>query len=461
MTFSDPMLLARTLREQPWGEKTARILSAALSAVDPARLIQEKVSRQGNQVHFPGEVVDLDEIGRVFLLGLGKAARSMTFSLADLLPERLHQGYILTKGKPEPLPSKYQQQIEIFGASHPVPGRDGLLATREILSGLSDLKKEDLVLIVLSGGGSALFIQPAQGLTLSQLQKTNQVLLECGADIQEINILRKHLSLVKGGQLAKHLQPARVITLILSDVIGDPLDMIASGPTVPDPTTYQDALAVIEKYRLQNQLPQRILEHLARGQEGQLPETPKPDHPCFKRLHATILGGNRDALLGGINQAKIEGFHASMYPQPLTGEARDVGRNLALTLRKMAQFNQPAPRPACLIAGGETTVTLTSTHKPGIGGRNLELALSALPILDGLENCLLATLATDGEDGVSGAAGAVVSGSSFAFCQQLGMDPAQFLESHDSYSLFRALGDLLQTGPTGTNVNDLCFLFAF
>lgn len=461
MRISDSVLQTRTGQEAPGGEKAARILEAALSAVDPARLIQKKLSRCGDQLSLPDEEIDLGGSGRIFLLGLGKAARPMTLSLADLLQDQLDQGYIITKGIANPLPPRHMNRVEIFSASHPLPGKDGLEASAKVLDGLSSLREEDLVIILISGGGSALFVQPAQGISLAQLQITNQVLLDCGADIGEINTIRKHLSRVKGGQLAKHLKPARILTLVLSDVIGDPLDMIASGPTVPDRSTFEDALAVVDKFGLQNQLPVEIVEHLARGVEGHLPETPKPGAACFKRAKTIILGGNQDALKGGMAQAETEGFHTSILPNPLEGEARAAGISLALKLKDLAQSGEPLPRPACLITGGETTVSLTGTAEPGLGGRNLELALSAIPILAGQDNCLLVALASDGEDGVSGAAGAVVSGSSFSRCQQMGLDPAQFLERHDSFTLFQTLGDLLLTGPTGTNVNDLCFLFTF
>jgi hydroxypyruvate reductase len=321
------------------------------------------------------------------------------------------------------------------------------------------MQEDDLAIVLISGGSSALFTYPVDGISLADLKITNQILLSCGADIREINTIRKHLSRVKGGQLAKFLQPAQVLTCILSDVIGDPIDMIGSGPTAPDPTTYADGLAVIERYQLEGELPPPVIKWLDQGLAGKYPETPKPGDQCFKKVSNLILASNRDALLAGVAQAEKEGFSADILPHVLIGEASSAGRNLAKRMVDLALKGEPFPRPACLIAGGETTVTLTNTQTPGLGGRNLELALSALPLLDGLEDITLITLATDGEDGLTDAAGAVVTGESSRICQQLGQDPQAYLELHDSYTLFKKLDDLLITEPTGTNVNDLCFLF--
>lgn len=461
MTIPASSFLTRTLHTNPWGENISRILFAALSAVDPAYLIQQRVIKKGNQLSLLGETIDLNGAGNTYLLGIGKAALPMTLSFAELLSDQFERGYILTKSGGQPLPPSHQERLEIFYASHPIPDNTGLLATSKIREGLSSLNEEDLVILLISGGGSALFTQPVRGITLEDLQNTNQLLLSCGADIYEINTIRKHLSLVKGGQLSRHLFPARVLTLILSDVIGDRLDMIASGPTVPDPSTYPDAFKVIKKYELEDSLPASVIEHLTKGREGDIPETPKPGDPCFDKTRNLILASNQDALLAGASQAGVEGFQTIILPAALAGEARSAGEILAQKLKDRAQPERPAPQPSCLIAGGETTVTLSNIKQPGVGGRNLELALSALPLLDGVDNCLLLTLATDGEDGVSGAAGAVVSGESLRRCQQMGLDPTDYLARHDSYTLFKALDDLLITGTTGTNVNDLCFLFTF
>lgn len=461
MTTPASSFMTQTLQNDPRGEQVSRILSAALSGVDPAYLIRERVIKNEDRLTLLGQTIDLDVTGSTYLLGIGKAALPMTLSFADLLGDQLDRGCILTKLGGVPLPASHQERLKIFYASHPIPDNTGLMATSKILSGFSSLTEEDLVIILISGGGSALFTQPANQITLEDLQNTNHLLLSCGADIFEINTVRKHLSQIKGGQLSRHLFPARVLTLILSDVIGDPLDMIASGPTVADPSTYADALKVIEKYILEDSLPSSVIKHLTNGREGLIPETPKPGDPIFDKTTNLILASNRDALLAGASQAESEGFQTTILSKPVTGEARSAGELLAQLLKDRAQPERSNPHPSCLIAGGETTVTLSNTTKPGLGGRNLDLALSALPILDGVGNCLFVTLATDGEDAVSGAAGAVVSGKSLQRCQELGLDPIEYLDRHDSYTLFEALDDLLITGATGTNVNDLCFMFTF
>lgn len=458
MKVSPSSLLTHSLREITAGEKTARILAAALSAVDPSLVIQENLCREGNWLLLQGKGINLEVYHRIHLVGLGKAAFSMSVSVGDILGDRLTGGYILTKRGDQQLPDKFTERMELFRGSHPLPDEEGQRATVEILNRLSGVRAEDLVMVLISGGSSALFTSPAEGISLSDLQRTNQLLLACGADIREINTIRKHLSRVKGGQLAKILQPARVLTLILSDVMGDSIDMIGSGPTAPDPSTYADALAVVDKYRLGEELPEAVLLRLDQGFQGDRPETPKLHDPCFMNVSYHVLASNRKALLAGAEQAAREGFKVETLPRHLRGEASAAGWELARQLGDMALTGV---RPACLIAGGETTVTLTSAVETGLGGRNLETALSALPLLEGVDDVALITLATDGEDGETSAAGAVVTGKSYHRCLELGLDPEDHLARHDSFSIFNALDDLLQPGPTGTNVNDLCFLFTF
>lgn len=461
MKIPPQSLLTRSLREKSWGEKAARILAASLVAVDPDKAIKDNLARVGSKLILRGREIDLERFSRIFLISLGKAAMTMAASAGDLIGDRLTEGHVLSKGGAANFPDQFGKVVRIYQGSHPVPGEDSQRASAEILSRLSAMREDDLVIVLVSGGSSALFTYPVGGISLPDLRETSQVLLSCGADIREINTIRKHLSRVKGGQLARHLQPARVLTLILSDVIGDPIDMVGSGPTAPDPTTYADAMAVINKYRLEDDLPGSVVTWLAQGQAGTHPETPKPGEACFGRVFNLVLASNQDALRGGAAQAHAEGLAARILPDALTGEASRAGRNLAAQLVELASKNAPHPRPSGLIAGGETTVTLTNTKRPGLGGRNLEVALSALPVLDGLENAALITLATDGEDGLTDAAGAVVTGDSLRRCLQLGLDPEEHLRRHDSYPVFRSLEDLLLTGPTGTNVNDLCFLLIF
>lgn len=453
--------LVESIQNHPQGRKTARILAASLAAVNPRNLIRDCFTRDGTTLHLQHHRVDLAEYQRVFLLGIGKAAREMSLSCADLLGNHLTYGFILTKAGEQPISGPLSHQIKELTGGHPLPSPAGMDSAKTILNALSDLNPDDLVIVLISGGGSALFSLPQPNLTLQDLISTNQVLIGCGADITQINTVRKHLSVVKGGRLAQALFPARMITLILSDVPGNHLESIASGPTLPDPSTYEDALDILEQYNLDKKLPPAVVHYLQNGSRGKHPETPKPGNPTFGDSIHLLIGSNRNALQGGIRQASGEGFHSQLHNQLLKGEARTKGEEMAQLLRGMAQTGIPLERPACLIAGGETTVTLSDTPHPGKGGRNLELALSAVKSLAGLENCALITLASDGQDGITDAAGAVVRGNSLSRARQAGLDPDQHLQAHNAYPFFDTLGDLLRTGPTGTNVNDLCFLFTY
>ncbi len=453
------LFLTQSLRESPWGIPTARILAAALNAVDPAAVINRVITREKDILQIANKTYNLGDYKQIHLLAIGKAAYPMAISTADLLSERLSAGIILTKPGEHHLPERYQNVIKILYGGHPVPNQGSLDAAAEITSQFSDLTPEELVIVLISGGGSALFTSPVPEISFSDLQQTNQVLLDSGANIQEINTIRKHLSLVKGGQLARNLSPAKVVTCILSDVIGNPMGMIASGPTLPDRSTYQDALSVIQTYQLEKALPPAVIKHLKNGRSGKFPETPKPADPIFRNQASLILASNQDAVQGAAEQAKQEGFHVQILPDPLIGEARLAGIQLAKMLKHIANDRNSLPRPICLIAGGETTVTISSENKPGQGGRNLELALSAVRELEGAENAVLITLATDGEDGVTDAAGAVVTEETIQRANHLELNPDDFLDNHDAYPFFDALGDLLLTGVTQTNVNDLCILF--
>lgn len=443
-------------------ERIGRILGSALQAVDPDRLVRNAVQRRGDQLTFPdGSSVSLTEFKQIFLIGIGKAALPMTAAAAEILRGVNYRGLAVTKG---PLPEDEQRKLPglpVLSAGHPQPDQGSLQAGRTIRQILEETGPEDLVLVLLSGGGSSLVCLPAEPLTLADLQRVNSLLLESGADIQEINTVRKHLSRIKGGQLARAAHPARLITLVLSDVIGDPLSAVASGPTVPDPTTYQDALEVVQAYRLEKKLPAAALERLRSGAGGNRPETPKPGDPGTEHSRAFVIGNNRTAALAAREQARREGFQAALLTTYLDGEARQAGAFCAAVLHEMALFGSPLSRPGCLVVGGETTVTIPDPEQAGLGGRSLEAALAAVPALAGLDRAVLITLATDGEDGPTDAAGAVVTGKTLSRARELGLDPERHLENHSAYRFFQALGDLLRIGPTRTNVNDLWFLFTY
>ncbi|MFV9506287.1 MAG: glycerate kinase type-2 family protein [Oscillochloridaceae bacterium umkhey_bin13] len=451
-------LLTASLRDIPVGLSIATTLAAALAAVDPAAAVQRQLRRDGDQLWVGGRSFDLQTIERIILVGAGKAGAPMARAAAEALGERLTAGLVVVKdGHLEPavdLPAT----LRLVEAGHPVPDERGVAAAQAMTELLHDLTDRDLVLALISGGGSALLTLPVAGVSLADLQALTGALLASGAPIGAINTLRKHLDQLKGGGLARLAHPAPLATLILSDVVGSPLEMIASGPTVADPGTYADALAILEQYDLVAQTPPALLDHLRAGLAGQQPETLKPGDPILAGVSNLLVGDNRTAAEAALAAAHQAGFQPVLLTTSLEGEAREAGGFLAAILREIATSGQPVARPACLIAGGETTVTLRGDGK---GGRNQELALAAMAGLAGLTNVALVALATDGGDGPTDAAGAVVTGTSLARAQGLGLDPHAHMARNDAYPLFAALGDLLQPGPTGTNVNDLTLLFAW
>jgi len=416
----------------------ARILAAALDAVEPGAVVERYLTSN-----------PLPSAGRVFALGLGKAALPMTQSLSHFT--NLTRTLVITKHAS----TINLQPATIIESGHPFPDSRSLAAGQAALDFVSDLHEDDLLVCLISGGGSALMTAPT--VQLEDMQKLTSALLASGARIDEINTLRRHLDWVKGGGVAKATK-ARVLSLILSDVVGSPLEAIASGPTTPDPTTKDDAIAIIRKYELS--VPSSINHSLSSN-----PETPKPADPIFSRVQNVIVGDNVLAVQAALKQAEQEGFHTESLGSHWQGEAREVGFELAQKLRVTIKMQS---RPFYLIAGGETTVSLSGAADfgrrsrratiPGKGGRNQELTLAAVSELAGLESAVLISLATDGEDGPTNAAGAVVTGKSLQRAQSLGLDPADYLARNDSYNFFDKLGDLLKIGPTGTNVNDLMFL---
>jgi hydroxypyruvate reductase len=373
----------------------------------------------------------------------------MTRAVVDLLGPRLHAGLVVTKHKPETL----IPGVEIIEGGHPIPDERSLDAGKQVEELVSSLSADDLLICLISGGGSALVTSPVYGVSLEDLQTLTTSLLECGARIDELNILRRQLDEFKGGGLAKMAAPAQVVSLILSDVVGNSLETIASGPTAPDPTTAEDALAVLERYKLVKRTPPSIVKALK-----QRKKTPENDKNLYSRIQNIIIGNNLTAAQAALKQAEDEGFHPYLLRTDLLGEARDAARDLSIQLRWAWKMGDPEPRPACIVAGGETTVTIQGN---GRGGRNTELALASVSELADFPDVMLVTLATDGEDGDTDSAGAVVTGETWRQGIALDMNASEFLNRNDSYSYFERLDDLLRPGPTGTNVNDLTFLFTF
>ena len=317
---------------------------------------------------------------------------------------------------------------------------------------LREANARDLVLVVISGGASALLPAPTPPLTLRDKQRTTDLLLRAGADIFELNAVRKHLSALKGGRLASLAYPATVVSLLLSDVIGDPLDVIGSGPTAPDPSTYGDALRSIAEYSLTRKVPAVVFHHLEQGARGNLPETPKPGDPLFQNVHNVLVGSNRQALRAAAEKAKALGYRPLLLSSTMRGETREVAGVHAEMVREILSSGHPAKPPLCLLSGGETTVTVKG-H--GRGGRNQEFALAAAIQLSGSTNWLVLSAGTDGTDGPTDAAGAVADGTTVARAMSAGCPPQQHLQANDSYTVFQSIKDLVKTGPTGTNVMDI------
>jgi glycerate 2-kinase len=357
-------------------------------------------------------------------------------------------GIVITKyGHCQP-PYK-PKKIRIFEAGHPVPDENGLIATGAIINLLKGVDKNILLICLISGGGSALFVSPYEGITLNEKQQVTELLLKAGANISELNTVRKHISKVKGGRLAEIAYPARIISLILSDVIGDKLDVIASGPTAPDKMKYNEALKVIEKYGLIALTPKPVLETLHKGANGLIPETPKEGDKAFRNVENIIIGSNRKALEAAKIKAEQLGFHAEILSSDISGEAREVGRRLA---KKAIEAKGKGQRARCLISGGETTVTVKGN---GLGGRNMELALSFAIEIDGIDGITLLSAGTDGTDGPTDAAGAIVNGKTIKKAKAVGLNPEEYFKNNDSYNFFRRIDGLFVTGPTGTNVMDI------
>jgi hydroxypyruvate reductase len=419
----------------------AAIWRAALAAGDVAPLLHRHLRRDGARLLAGGAALDLDRIARVLVLGAGKAGASMARTVDTILGARVSEGFVVVKDGYR-LPAG---RIEVVEAGHPVPDARGLAASARLLALAESAAADDLVLFLVSGGGSALTPAPAPPVTLAEKQAVTRLLLAAGATIDELNAVRKHLSRLKGGLLARAAWPARVLTLALSDVIGDPLDVIASGPTAPDPTTYADALAVLERRGVRERAPASILERLRRGAAGGLPETPKPGDQAFERVTNVVIGNNALVVDAAAAEAARLGYRPHVLTRSLQGEAREVAGELVARARAL-------PGPACLIAGGETTVTVRGQ---GRGGRCQEFALAAaLALQDDAATVVLAA-GTDGTDGPTEAAGGLVDGGTPERGRALGREAVEALADNDAGSFLQAAGDTVVTGPTHTNLLDL------
>jgi len=428
------------------------IFQAGLRAADPFSAILRHVKFAGQQLQAGEKRYDLTRVSAIYAIGAGKASARMAQAMEQILGGRLSGVVNVKYGHAVPL-----KGVKVNEAGHPLPDEAGVRGTREILRLLEHCDERSVVLFLISGGGSALLPCPAEGLTLDDKQRTTQALLDCGATIQEINAVRKHISRVKGGRLAKAAYPATVVSLILSDVVGDSLDSIASGPTVPDSSKFADCLRVIDRYRLHEMLPPAVRSYLQRGAEGELEETPKPNDPIFHRVQNLIVGSNRLALSAAKEKAEELGYRALILSSLIQGDTREAAGVHAAIGKEVVETGNPVPRPACIISGGETTVTIRGG---GLGGRNQEFALAAALGIAGSEGIVVLSGGTDGTDGPTDAAGAMADGTTVQRAKDKGLDPERHLETNDSYHFFRSLDDLLVTGPTFTNVMDLRLVLA-
>ncbi len=423
------------------------IFSAGLDAVDPYHAIKTHLQREGDELRLRGRSYNLLHYENVYVVGAGKAAAPMSQAVEEILGNKLTAGIVNVKyGHTAPL-----RIVKINEAGHPVPDEAGLRGAREIVELLEKTGESDLVICLISGGGSALLPFPVGDITLRDKQVITKALLDSGATIHEINAIRKRISRVKGGRLAKLAHPSALISLILSDVIGDNLDVIASGPTVADTYTLKDCISIIDRYQLWDNAPSSIVQYIEkRGTSSE--ETPKPDDPAFIRTQNEIIASNSLAVRAAREKARSLGYNCIILSTLVHGETREIAKIHSAIVKEIILSGNPISPPACVISGGETTVTIKGG---GQGGRNQEFALASAIDIDGLRDVVFLSAGTDGTDGPTDAAGAIASGSTMPRARKLSLDAHSYLNSNDSYNFFKPLGDLLITGPTNTNVMDL------
>jgi glycerate 2-kinase len=430
---------------------SARLIwEAALHAANPATCVGNSVRIEGDILSIGGKQIPIR--GRVIVIGMGKASAKMAQVVEEIIGSHISAGLVVTKyGHALPL-----QRIRLVEAGHPIPDAAGMRAVQEIRQLLQGVTGDDIVLCLLSGGASALSPAPPEGITLEEKQEVTSLLLRAGATVRELNAVRKHLSEVKGGQLARWAAPASVISLIMSDVIGDPVDFIASGPTAPDTTSFSDALAIIQKYEID--VPDSVRERLQEGTRGRIPDTPKPGDAAFKNVQNHIIANNRLLIDSAVEEARELRFNTLILGTEVEGEAKDVGQFFSAIAREIGRSGNPIPAPACILSAGETTVTVRG-H--GAGGRNQEMALAwaiAMAARPSAASACFASVASDGSDGPTSAAGGLVDQLTCARAVELGLVPDKFLGENNSWNFLKATGDLIVTGPTQTNLMDLQIL---
>ena len=446
-------------------EDAKKILQQSLKAVQPRTAISTAVTYQDNSLiignSFPGcpnstySRYNFDTYKNIVVIGAGKAGAAMAATLENIPGIRLDDGLVVVKdGHTLPL-----KKIRLLEAAHPVPDERSIRAGKEVLSFVEKYRSPDtLFIFLLSGGASSLLVAPAPGITLKDKQKVTSLLLASGATIHEINAVRKHLSQIKGGWLARHLYPATTISLIISDVVGDRLDVIGSGPTAADSSSWAECYTILNSYNLWEKLPESVQQRILQGLKGVIPDTPFPDEECFNNVSHHIIASNRQALLAAAQAASSLGYSSLILSSSIEGETKDIARVHASIAREIVTGGHPLAPPCCIISGGETTVSLGESS--GLGGRNQEFALAAALEIAGLKNLLILSVGTDGTDGPTDAAGAMVTGSTVDNARKLDLDARKFLQEHNAYNFFKRTNELIITGPTLTNVMDIHLILA-
>jgi glycerate 2-kinase len=424
-------------------------LQFALTSVDPHILVSQKVKRRGEKLRVENQVISLGGYDRIFVVGAGKASGAMVEALEPILGNRLTGGLVVVPSGQE---SPKLERVRSVTASHPTPDTSSVNAAKALTTLVEKLNSRDLLICVISGGGSALLSLPTEPLTIEDKGNVARLLMNAGATIVELNTVRKHLSMIKGGWLAKRAHAGRILGLVISDVVGDRLDSIASGPISPDTTTFSDAITVLRRYNLWETIPGNAAKILNEGANGSIPESPKSGDLCFRRVSYHILGNNRIACTSARRYLRSKGIKAEILTSSATGEARFLGSFIGSMARQIVQFDEPFRRPCAFIVGGETTVTVTGS---GHGGRNQECTMACARQIQGLKGIAMSSIGSDGIDGPTDAAGAIADGMTISRSEQLALRFDELLAQNDSYRFFMPLKDLVITGRTNTNVNDV------
>ena len=429
------------------------IFEAGVKAVDPYQAVKHYLKVEGDFLYLSTHTFNLSAFKNIYVIGAGKASAYMALGLEEILGDRLNGGLVIVKyGHGADL-----KKIKVMEAGHPIPDENGLQGARALIDSATAFGKDDFVFCVISGGGSALLPLPVAGISLKEKQETTKVLLSCGAPIHEINRIRKHLSQIKGGGLARAVYPATLVSLIISDVIGNDLEIIASGPTVADTSTFLECKKILERYQLISNIPRAVRSHILKGARGKVQETPKPGDVIFKKNINLIIGNNIQCLEAAEKKAKTMGYNTLLLSSFVEGEAREAAKMQAAILKEVITSGRPIPRPACIVSGGETTVTLRGTGK---GGRNQEFVLACGIEIAGWKGAAALSAGTDGTDGPTEAAGAYADWKMEGRAKKIGCDPYHYLDNNDSFHFFEQLNDLIITGPTRTNVMDMIVLLA-